>query len=264
LTYVVDGGYGLNKNERSVYIAEGAIGMNNTEQVPPTVVLVHGALTDASVWAEVIRNLQGKGFAVVAPAMPLRGLASDVAYLESVLSTVSGPVVLVGHSFGGAVISAVRADPLVRALVYVAAFQPDAGETAGALNDHFPGSKLGPDTTVVRPCPGGNDLYLKAGDFREVYAGDVPEAVAAVMAVTQRPIDPAALSEALPGPAAWRSIPSWALVSTEDNSLPPATLRFMAERAGSTVVEVRSSHAVPVAHPAAVTELVIAAADSVR
>jgi pimeloyl-ACP methyl ester carboxylesterase len=231
---------------------------------PPThltVVLVHGALTDASAWSAVTRRLQHDGYAVLAPAMPLRGLATDSAYLTSFLKTVPGPVVLVGHSYAGAVITqAAAADPNIVSLVYIAAFQPDAGETAGQLNGQFPGSKLGPDTTIVRAYPSGNDLYLRPERFREVYAGDVEPDVAAVMAAAQRPIDPAALGEPLQGPPAWHTIPSWALVSTRDFSIPPAALRFMATRAHSHIEEVDSSHAVPVSHPDAVVKLIEQAA----
>jgi pimeloyl-ACP methyl ester carboxylesterase len=230
---------------------------------PPaaSVVLVHGALTDASVWAEVASRLQHDGYRVIAPAMPLRGLASDAAYLASVLATVQGPVVLVGHSWAGQVISqAATTSASVKALVYIAAFQPDDGETAGALNGQFPGSKLGPDTTLTRAYPGGTDLYLAPASFRDVYAGDVPADKAAVMAAMQRPIDPAALGEPLQGHAAWHTIPSWALVSTRDHSIPTAALRFMARRAHSHIEEVESSHAIPVSHPDAVVGVIEQAA----
>ena len=227
----------------------------------PTIVLVHGALTDASVWSGVIPRLQAEGYTVLAPALPLRGLASDAAYLAAFLDTVDGPVVLAGHSYGGSVIShPATADARVRALVFVAAFQPDAGETAGALNGRFPGSLLGEATTVVRAYPGGQDLYLKPERFAEVYAADVAPSLAATMAAAQRPIDPAALGESFDGPPTWRATPSWALVSTRDHSLPPAALRFMAGRAGSHAVEVESSHAAPVAQPGAVADLILDAA----
>lgn len=230
---------------------------------PPnlTVVLVHGALTDASVWSAVTKTLQGEGYTVLAPAMPLRGLSSDAAYLSSYLDPIRTPVVLVAHSYAGQVVTqAATNNSKVKALVYIAAFQPDDGETAGALNGQFPGSKLGPDTTLVVPYPGGKDLYLKQTSFRDVYAADVPNEVAAVMAAEQRPIDPQALSEPLQGHAAWHTIPSWALVSTKDFSIPTAALRFMAARAHSHVEEVESSHAVPVAHPEAVTKIIEEAA----
>jgi pimeloyl-ACP methyl ester carboxylesterase len=232
----------------------------------PTAVLVHGALTDASVWAGVAARLLAAGHPLVAPALPLRGLAGDAAYLHAVLARIDGPVVLVAHSYGGAVISDPRAvgSADVRALVFVAAFQPDAGEAAGALNEKFPGSQLTPENLVVTPNPlGGDDLALRPDRFAGVYAADVDPRLARVMAVSQRPVEPAALGETFDGPPTWRSIPSWALVPTADRSLPPAILRFMADRAGSRVVEVDASHAVPVSRPDAVAELVTAALASV-
>jgi pimeloyl-ACP methyl ester carboxylesterase len=222
-----------------------------------SVVLVHGALTDASVWSAVTKRLQSEGYTVLAPAMPLRGLSSDAAYLSSFLASIQTPVVLVAHSWAGQVVTQVASnDSKVKSLVYVAAFQPDDGETAGALNSQFPGSKLGPDTTRVIPYPGGNDLYLKPGSFQEVYAADVPTEIATVMAAHQRPIDPSALAEPLQGHAAWHTVPSWALVSTKDFSIPTAALRFMAQRAHSHTEEVESSHAIPIAHPEAVVQII--------
>jgi pimeloyl-ACP methyl ester carboxylesterase len=230
---------------------------------PITIVLVHGALTDASVWTEVTKRLQGRGARVLAPAMPLRGLAADAAYLAAFAASIEGQIFLVGHSYAGAVITQVAA-PNVRALVYVAAFQPDTGETAGELNARFPGGRLGPETTMTRPYPGGTEIYLRPESFREVYASDVDPGTAAAMAAMQRPIDPRTMSEPLIGAPAWRSLPSWALVATNDVSIPTAALRFMASRAGSTTEEVASSHAVPVAHPNAVVTLVERALRNVR
>jgi pimeloyl-ACP methyl ester carboxylesterase len=251
-------------NVRAVFANKEGAKLMHDDKVVPTIVLVHGALTDASVWKDVILKLQLEGYQVLAPAMPLRGLHSDIAYLDSILETVQGPIVLVGHSYGGAVISGIKNTSQVKALVYVAAFQPDAGETAGELNGRFPGSKLGADTTIALSYPGGKDVYLKPAAFREVYAGDVPVDTAAAMAVAQRPIDGNALSEPLQSPATWHGIRSWALVATKDNSIPTAALRFMAARAHSKTVEVESSHAVPVAHPSAVVGLVIEAARSIH
>jgi pimeloyl-ACP methyl ester carboxylesterase len=231
-----------------------------------TIVLVHGALTDASVWNAVTRRLQGAGRRVLAPALPMRGLEPDAAYLAGFLGRIEGPVVLAAHSYAGAVIShpAVAAAGAVKALVFIAAFQPDEGEAAGALNAKFPGSLLTPENLAVAPNPlGGNDLTLRPERFAEVYAADVEPGHAAVMAVSQHPVDPAALGEPLPGQAAWRTIPSWALVPARDRSLPPEILRFMARRAGSRITEIESSHAVPVAHPAAVTDVITEAANAV-
>jgi pimeloyl-ACP methyl ester carboxylesterase len=229
----------------------------------PTVVLVHGALTDASVWSEVTRRLQASGFEVSAPALPMRALEHDATYLAGFLDRVPGPVILAGHSYAGAVIShpAVVASGTVRGLVYIAAFQPDDGESAGELNEKFPGTLLVPDNLAVAANPlGGDDLTVLPERFADVYAADVEPAQAAVMAASQHPIEPAALGEPLAGPPAWRTLPSWAVVPTRDRSLPPAILRFMAERAGSRIVEVEASHAVPVSQPDAVTDVIIEAA----
>jgi pimeloyl-ACP methyl ester carboxylesterase len=231
---------------------------------PPTLVLVHGAFTDASVWHAVVADLQQRGHPVLAPALPMQSLAADAAYLHSVLATVDGPIVLAGHSYGGSVISDPDAlTPNVRALVFVAAFLQDRDETAGELNYRFPGSGLTPDTTLARERPGGTDLTLRPEHFAPVYAADVDPATSAVMAAAQHPIDPSALGETFTGPATWTRLPSWALVATADRSVPTAAQRFMAERAGSTVVEIDSSHAVPVAHPVETAELVVAAARTV-
>ena len=229
----------------------------------PTIVLVHGALTDASVWNGVSSRLQDRGYPVIAPAIPLRGVAFDAAALASVLDTIDRPLVIVGHSYGGSIIShPAIARSSVRALVFVAAFMPDIGEAAGELNGRWPGSKLGEATTLLRSHPGGQDLYLKPEHFREVYATDVPSATVALMAAAQRPLDTAALGETFDGAPTWRGVPSWAVVSTRDHSLPPQAQRFMAERAGATVVEVEASHASPISQPDAVTEAIVTAARS--
>jgi pimeloyl-ACP methyl ester carboxylesterase len=209
------------------------------------------------VWHGVIERLLSRGYPVLAPAMPMRGLASDVAYLRSFLETLGGPVVVAGHSYGGSVISDPAAlTPAVRALVFVAAFQQDENETAGELNYKFPGSRLTPETTVTRAFPGGTELYLRPENFAEVYAADLDAGTAAVLAAAQHPIDPDALGEKLSGPATWRSLPSWALLSTADHSIPTEAQRFMAERAGSTVVEIATAHAVPLAFPAETADLI--------
>jgi pimeloyl-ACP methyl ester carboxylesterase len=225
----------------------------------PTIVLVHGAFTDASVWNGVTRRLQRSGADVLAPALPMRGLESDAKYLAGVLNGVTTAVVLVAHSYGGAVISHPRIAPAadIRQLVYVAAFQPDQGESASELNAQLPGSLLTPDSLHVQPNQlGGDDLTMLPERFAEVYGADIEPDHAAVMAVSQRPINPAALGETLPGSPTWRTLPSRALVTTADRSLPPAILRFMAKRARSTVREVEASHAVPVSRPETVTELI--------
>jgi pimeloyl-ACP methyl ester carboxylesterase len=226
----------------------------------PMAVLVHGALTDASIWAGVSGRLQSQGYQVLAPAMPMRSLDGDVSYLQALLRSIDRPVVLAGHSWGGTVIShPVFADAQVKGLVFLSAFQPQASESTADLNGKFPGSLLAEPRVRVRARPGGSDLYLKPEHFAEVYAGDLDPETVAVMAAAQRPIDPAALGEVFVGDAAWASVPSWTLVSTDDSSLPPAAMRFMAERAGSHTIEVACSHASPVSQPDAVVELLHAA-----
>jgi pimeloyl-ACP methyl ester carboxylesterase len=230
----------------------------------PTVVLVHGAFTDASIWHPAIADLQRRGHRVLAPAMPMRSLAGDTAHLRATLAAVEGPVVLVGHSWGGSVISDPRAlTSAVRALVFVAAFQPDSGDTAADLNYRFPGSRLTPETTAVHPTPAGDDMLLRPEHFAAVYAADVDPVTAAVMAAAQHPIDPAALGESFTGAATWRALPSWALLADADRSVPVQAQRFMADRARSTVTTVPSSHAVPVAHPRETTAVIAEAVAAV-
>ncbi|WP_155368731.1 alpha/beta fold hydrolase [Catellatospora vulcania] len=234
------------------------------QQDKPTVVLVHGAFADASSWNGVIERLQAEGYPVVAPANPLRDLATDSAYLRRVLNSVQGPIVLAGHSYGGAVMSSAAAgDPDVKALVYITALAPDVGETTAELVNRFPGNTLGANLqSVPFPLPGGGegtDLYVKREAFREHFAADVPAPTAALMAVTQRPAATAAL-EGKAVEAAWKVIPSWALLATEDRAIPLAAQKFMAERAKSKTAEVKASHAVPVSQPGAVADLIIEAA----
>jgi pimeloyl-ACP methyl ester carboxylesterase len=222
-----------------------------------TAVLVHGALSDASIWDGVIARLQADGISVLAPALAMRNLDEDAAYLRAIVDTIDGPVVLAGHSYGGTVIShpALQSDR-IKGLVYVAAFQPEAGESTGALNYQSPGSRLGEQTILVRPYPGGSDVYLRPEAFAEVYAADLDPATAAVMAAAQRPIDAAVLDQSFAGSPTWAHNPSWTLISTDDRSLPPEAMRWMSQRAGSVVVEVATSHAAPVARPAEVASLI--------
>ncbi|WP_194820037.1 alpha/beta fold hydrolase [Nocardia sp. XZ_19_385] len=230
----------------------------------PTVVLVHGAFADSSSWNGVVENLRAQGYSVLAAANPLRGLASDAAYIASVLDTIEGPVVLAGHSYGGSVITVAAAGKAnVTALVYIAAFIPAVGESALELTGKFPGSTLGPTTSPAEyPLPDGNsatELYIRQDEFPAQFAADVPAAVAATMAATQRPVALDALEQPATA-AAWQSIPSYALLTTEDKNIPIQAQRFMAERAGSQVVEIAASHAVSVADPAAVSDLIALAA----
>ena len=227
----------------------------------PTIVLVHGAFADASGFTEVIKKLQRKGYPVLAPANPLRGVDSDSAYLRSFLAQVPGPIVLAGHSYGGFVLTnAATGNPNVKALVYIAAFAPDAGDSVGGLSGMFPGSRLGIDALDVREYPGdGHDGYIKLSLFREVFAADVPPATAAVMGSSQRPAELATLQQPS-GEPAWKTIPSWTLVAKDDLVIPAAAQRFMARRAGAKVVEVRASHVAMISKPDQTTDLILQAA----
>lgn len=228
----------------------------------PTIVLVHGAFADASGWDGVIGHLQRDGFPVLAVANPLRGLAADAAYLRSVVDTLPGPVVLVGHSYGGAVISnAANGKANVTALVFVAAFAPDEGEAIGQFADpvQYPGAALTPDALVIRPFPGGADASIDPARFREIFAADLPESDTATMAVRQRPVALAAFEEPSAAPA-WRTIPSWYLVCAEDKAISPVAERFFAKRMGAETVEIDASHAGFIAHAERTAELIAAAA----
>ncbi|MBO1331820.1 alpha/beta fold hydrolase [Streptomyces sp. VRA16 Mangrove soil] len=234
----------------------------------PTVVLIHGAFADASSWSGVVERLQRQGHRVLAPALPLRDLASDAAYIRSVLDGVTGPVVLVGHSYGGAVISqAASGASHVKALVYIAAFVPEVGESALALTDKFPGSTLGQATVAqTYPLPGGGqaeELVIRKDLFRDQFAAGVPIRTAQVMAAGQRPITLAALQERATA-AAWKTIPSWYLVADRDRNIPPTAERWMARRAGAHTVAVDAPHAVSVSDPEPVTDLILRASRSVR
>jgi pimeloyl-ACP methyl ester carboxylesterase len=232
----------------------------------PTVVLVHGAWADSSSWSAVVRNLQRDGYTVTVPPNPLRGLSSDAAYLAAYLNTISGPIVLVGHSYGGAVITnAATGDPDVKALVYVNAFAPDEGETVVQLATAQPGSAIGGDpatvfdTVPIPGAPGDVDLYVKQSVFPAAFANDLPIKTAAVLAAVQRPVAFSALV-APSGDPAWRTIPSWYFVGTADNVIPPAQQRIMAARAHAHTVEVRASHLPMVSRPGDVTRLILSAA----
>jgi pimeloyl-ACP methyl ester carboxylesterase len=231
----------------------------------PTIVLVHGAFADASSWSGVVQRLQQRGYTAIAPPNPLRGVDSDAAAVASVLKTVDGPIVLVGHSYGGMVISeAAQGNAAVKALVYIAAFVPDTGESVAAISGRFPATKFGPDKLVAVPHAAGADIYIKRDVFHELFASDLPGSTASVMAATQRPIDGAAIGATFAGVPAWKSVPSWALVAGSDNMIGPVAERSMAERAHAHVVEVDASHAVAVSHPDAVAELIVDAAHSVH
>ena len=237
----------------------------------PTIVLVHGAWADASSWDNVIPVLQHEGYTVDAPPNPLRGLSSDSAYLASYLSTISGPIVLVGHSYGGAVITnAAYGNPNVKALVYVDAFEPAQGETLEQLTFSKPGSCLagGGDLSNVfnfgvdPSQPSGDyDLYLKIAPgtdyagFDACFATDVPPTEAAVLGAVQRPLALDAFTTPS-GPPAWATIPSWAVIGTQDQAIPPAELMFMAQRANSQVTYVNAGHLSMITQPGAVAKVI--------
>lgn len=228
----------------------------------PTIVLVHGAWADASSWAPVTRRLQDDGYTVLAPANPLRGLSGDAAYLAAFLQQrTTGPVVLVGHSYGGAVITnAALSDPDVKALVYVNAFVPDQGETVLGLQGGGGDPSALFDFVGYPGAPAGDvDLYIKQAVFPQVFGADLPAATAVALAASQRPITLSALTEPA-GVPAWRTLPSWYLLGTADNILPPALQSSMAERAHSHILRVPASHLSMLSRPAAVTSIIAAAA----
>lgn len=234
--------------------ADGTARTSESDAHPkPTVVLEHGAFADGSSWNGVIADLRADGYPVVAAANPLRGPASDAAALRTVLDHVKGPKILVGHSYGGNVISAAATgDPQVKALVYVAAFLPAPGESALELTEKYPGSTL-PDALDPVTCtqPDGTtatDLYIRQDAFRHQFAADVPVDQAALMAAAQRPVAQSALTEKATS-AAWRTTPTWDVVTTRDLNIPVAVQRYMARRAHARTTEVAASHSVAVSHP---------------
>lgn len=228
----------------------------------PTIVLVHGAFADSSGFNAISQRLLAGGYPVVAAPNPLRGVASDATQVKALLDSIEGPIVLVGHSYGGAVISsAATGNENVKALVYVAAFVPETGESVEALVSKFPGSTVGESLKPV-PLPGGLvDLYINPEVFHARFAGDLSAKDAALYAITQRPATNAALGEPAAGTQAWHSIPSYYLISGADKIIPPAAQRFMAERAGSKVQTVRgASHMVFVSRPDTTVALIDRAA----
>jgi pimeloyl-ACP methyl ester carboxylesterase len=238
---------------------------SQTDEAKPTIVLVHGAWADASGFGGEIRALQERGFRAIGFANPLRGLAEDAAYLADYLRTQAGPFVLVGHSYGGAVISAAATgNEQVKALVFFNGWMPDEGESIQQLLELYEGSLVG---SAIRPTPYNGpdgseaaDLYLDLEEFHAAFAADVDRATSDVMAATQRPWNGVAF-DAPSGPPAWKAgTPCWYLLGGEDKAIPPALQRFMAERAHATIVEVPASHASMVSQPEAATELILQAA----
>jgi pimeloyl-ACP methyl ester carboxylesterase len=234
----------------------------------PTIVLVHGAWADASGFAAEIRALRDRGFRAIGFANPLRGLRDDATYLADFLRSLAGPLVLVGHSYGGAVISAAATgNEQVKALVFLNGWMPDEGESiAQVFEARSEGSLVWP---AIRPLPltgpdgsdGGQDLYLDPEQFHVAFCADVDRDTSDVMAATQRPWTAAAFGEPS-GPPTWKTIPCWYLLGTEDKAIPPATQRFMAERANARIQEVPASHASMVSQPEAATRLILQAAEA--
>jgi pimeloyl-ACP methyl ester carboxylesterase len=232
----------------------------------PTVVLVHGAFADASSWNGVIERLQHQGCTVVAPANPLRGVALDAAYLASVVNQLDGPVLLVGHSYGGAVITNAAATGVV-GLVFVAAFAPDEGERLGDVEASSKDSVLN-SALVQRQYPTGQgtetatEFAIDPALFREAFAADLPTEQTAVMAATQRPVAATAFTD-VSGPPAWKMLPSWAVVATGDKAAGSDVVRSMAQRAGADILEVEGSHVIMISQPQVVADLILKAVHAV-
>jgi pimeloyl-ACP methyl ester carboxylesterase len=230
--------------------------------MPPTIVLVHGAFAESGSWDRVIERLQPAAHPVIAAANPLRGLTSDAAAVSDVVRTIDGPVVLVGHSYGGAVISNVDADAGdIVGLVFVAAFAPEPGESCITLTGRFPGSTLGEALQPVPRSDGTTDLSIRVDRFHAQFAADVPTAQAARMAATQRPVTQEALGAPSGERPLWRERPSWFVFGEDDRNIPAALQHYMARRAGAhrTIEIPGASHAVSVAHPQATAALILEA-----
>ena len=225
----------------------------------PTIVLVHGAFAESSSWNGVITKLFTKGYPVIAAANPMRGAKSDAAYIDGLLKSINGPIVLVGHSYGGSVITnAAHDNKNVKALVYVAGFAPDEGETPSELSGRYPGSTLGPTLAPAVILPDGSkELYIKQEKFHAQFAADVSSADAKLMAATQRPINEAAFNEPS-GKPSWKHIPSWFIYGISDRNIPAKVADFMAKRAGAKeIVAVKgASHVVMISHPSVVAQII--------
>ncbi|ALV37261.1 alpha/beta hydrolase [Streptomyces sp. CdTB01] len=226
----------------------------------PTVLLVHGAFADAGSWSGVVAELHNHGIPVIAPPNPLRGLASDAAYIASVAAQIEGPVVLVGHSYGGAVITVAGTVENVVGLVYIAAYVPEEGESLGELQGRFPLSPLVSNLKQwTYPVEGGEtavEVTIQAEAFPGIFAADVPAPVTKALAVSQRPLATSVFDEPAAA-AAWQAKPSWALVAGADEAINPEVERFGAKRAGATTVELEgASHAVAVSRPKEVADLI--------
>jgi pimeloyl-ACP methyl ester carboxylesterase len=239
----------------------------STDSDAATVVLVHGAFADASSWNGVITRLQSKGVSVTAPANPLRGITDDAAYTAAVFAQIEGPVLAVGHSYGGAVITnaATNAKNVV-GLVYVAAFAPEEGETLGVVEagskDSVLNSALVPRTYPTGGGASATEFSIDPAKVRDAFAGDLSDGQAALIAATQRPVAEAAFSEPN-GPPAWKHLPSWAVVATADRAAGADVTRSMAERAGAKITELDGSHVIMVSQPEAVTNVILEAVATV-
>ncbi|GLQ57074.1 alpha/beta fold hydrolase [Devosia nitrariae] len=237
-------------------------GTSAQEPAKPTVVFVHGAFADSSGWNGVISQLNRDGYSTIAAANPLRSLGGDAASVSAVLKSIPGEVVLVGHSYGGLLITeAANGNDNVKALVYVAGFIPEAGESAFTLSTKFPGSTLGDALQPVALANGGVDLYIQPAKFHAQFAADIPKDVAALMAATQRPVTQAALSE-LTTVATWKAVPAFTIYGSDDLNIPAAVQSFMADRAGVVkAVEIPGgSHALMISHPDEVAAIIQEAA----
>ncbi|RCG25883.1 alpha/beta hydrolase [Sphaerisporangium album] len=245
--------------------ASAAAGHDGHPTAEPTVVLVHGAWADGSSRSGVVGGLQRDGYTVAVPPNPLRGVAQDSAYLAAYLKTVQGPIVLVGHSYGGFVTTnAAAGNPNVKALVYVDAYIPAQGDTLNGLTAQFPGSRVGPDALDFVPSAGGVvDACLKPARFRGVLAGDLRPDQAARLAAVQRPLAASALDEPSGRPA-WATIRSWGVIGTADRALPPAAQEFMAKRAGATITKVNASHLSMISRVGKVQDVIEDAARTIR
>jgi len=225
----------------------------------PNVVLVHGAWADGSCWRGVIEGLQANGYEVIAPQFPLTSLDDDVARLRQVLARQAGPTIVVGHSYGGQIITALGTDaPGVVGLVYVAAFALDEGESLGALLAQGPV----PPALVHQSTDDRGFVWLAEDDFTNHFAADVDPVTSEVMFAVQQPLASNTFSDAM-GVPAWRSLPSWYLIATEDQAIPPPAQQMFAQRMGATTIDVPSSHVAMVSHPKDVIRLTEMASDSV-
>jgi len=225
----------------------------------PNIILVHGAWADGSSWSAVIEDLQAKGYKVTAPQFPLTSLADDVARLRQVLALQEGPTILAGHSYGGQIITALGTDaPNVAGLVYIAAFGLDKGESLGALLSQGPT----PPALAHQLVDNRGFVWLAQEDFVNHFAADVEPVRATVMYAVQQPLAASAFNEVM-GVPAWKALPSWYLVATDDRALPPAAQRLFAKRMGATVVEIPSSHVAMVSHPRDVVQLTETAAKAI-